>query len=397
MNRPMPTDRADHAVAPYPQDPLRYIDEPRELIGGNAVKLLPGGAQVFPAWLAAIGAAIERISLEMYIFSADTIGRKVAAALVAAVGRGVLVNVMYDFVGCRDTPASFFQELRDKGVHVIAYHKYRFWRPRFWTLVRRNHRKTLVVDGKLGFTGGLNISDEWAPRAEGGGGWHDAVVQVEGPAVARMEEVFLQTWNRRARKRARIKSTLLLKPANAGQTRLAVISNKELLDRFAIRRSALQALRESRERVLLANPYFVPDQGVLRALANAAGRGVTVSVVLPARSDVRLLDIAGRHVFGPLLAAGVRIFQTADVLHTKALAVDRVFASIGSYNFDHRSLAYNLEMVVNVIDEAYNADVVGMLSDEITKAAELTLEMFQRRSWLTRLIERLAYSLRNWM
>lgn len=385
------------AAAGAALDPAQYVSEPRWLIAGNAVKILNGGAEVFPAWLAAIESARERISLEMYIFSDDLIGRRFAAALLAAVRRGVRVNMMYDFVGCRVTPAAFFHELRAGGVHTVAYHRYRFWRPRFWQLVRRNHRKTLVVDGRIAFTGGVNISDEWMAKADGGGGWADAAVQVEGPAVATLEAIFLRTWNRRARKRARIDPATLSRPGSAGETRLAVIWNRELRDRFIIRRAALHAINASRERIYVANPYFVPDRGILSALCRAAGRGVAVRIVLPSRSDARLLDIASRATFGRLLAAGARIWETLDLIHTKALAVDRPFASIGSYNFDHRSLAYNLEVVVNALDERCNGDVVAMLDREMGLGVELKAEAFAHRPFLTRLLERLAYGLRHWL
>src|SRR4051794_27249219 len=207
----------------FPSGLLRYVEDPRELIRGNAVHLLRNGAETFPAWLEAIESARERVSLEMYIFHDDAIGQKFSAALIGAAGRGVQVRVLYDFVGCRDTPASFFQRMREGGVHTIAYHKYRFWRPRFWTLVRRNHRKTLVCDGRIAFTGGLNIANDWVCLADGGGDWHDAVIQVEGPAVPVIEGIFLRTWNRRARKRARLDPAALQRPEAAGPIRLAVI------------------------------------------------------------------------------------------------------------------------------------------------------------------------------
>jgi cardiolipin synthase len=376
---------------------LRYVEDTRELIAGNAVRLLRNGVETFPAWLEAIAAARERISLEMYIFSDDAIGRKFADALIAAAGRGVYVRVLYDFVGCRDTPAAFFQRMRAGGVHTIAYHKYRFWRPRFWTLIRRNHRKTLVCDGRVAFTGGLNIANDWVSLADGGGDWHDAVIQVEGPAVPAIEGTFLRTWNRRARKRARLDPATLSRPGRAGDTRLVVVSNTELRDRFVIRRAALHAICESRGRIILANPYFVPDRGILRALQRAARQGVDVRLLVPMHSDSRLLDLASRAAFGSLLAAGVRIWRSRAVIHTKVLAIDDVFVSIGSYNFDHRSLAYNLEVVVNVLDRPYNADAVAMLEGDIATSLELTLETFRRRSLFERLLERLAHSLRHWL
>src|SRR5262245_32836104 len=180
-----------------------YIDDPRELIAGNAVTLLRNGREAFPAWLAAIAAAQKRVSLEMYIFSDDTIGRRFAEALGAAVARGVEVRLLYDFVGCRDTPAAFFDRLPAAGVPTIAYHRPKFGYRRFATLWRRNHRKVLVCDGRVAFVGGINISNEWLDASEGGGGWRDAAVRIEGPAARELEAGFLALWNRRARKRAR--------------------------------------------------------------------------------------------------------------------------------------------------------------------------------------------------
>jgi cardiolipin synthase len=382
---------------PATSAPVRYIEDPHELLGGHAVKLLRNGVETFPAWLEAIEAARTRVSLEMYIFADDAIGRQFADALIRAARRGVEVRLLYDFVGCRDTPAEFFERMRAQGVHVIVYHRYRFWRPRFWALLRRNHRKTLVCDGRIAFAGGLNIANDWVSLADGGGDWHDAVVQIEGPAVARIEAIFLRTWNRRAKKWARLDPARVAPPAAAGGTALVVISNSEMRDRFAIRRAALHAIRESRRRVVLANPYFVPDRGVLRALQRAAGRGVDVRLLLPMESDSTVLDLAARAVFGPLLAAGVRIWQSRAVVHTKVLSVDDVFVSIGSYNFDHRSLAYNLEMVVNAVDTRASADVIAMLESDMEASEELTQEGFAQRPLLVRLLERIAYAFRKWL
>ncbi len=375
----------------------RYAEDPRLLIPGHAVRLLRNGAQAFPVWLEAIDQARHRISMEMYIFSDDVIGRRFAEALARAAQRGVKVRLLYDFVGCRETPAAFFQRMRGFGVHVVGYHKYRFWRPRLWALIRRNHRKTLVCDGQLAFTGGINISDEWMSKAEGGGGWLDAAIQVRGPAVARIEATFLRLWNRRAPKRMRLDPATLPRPEPAGSVPLAVIQNRERHDRFAIRRAALHAIRESRTRMFLANPYFVPDRGVLRALLLAARRGVDVRLLVPLASDARLLDFATRAIFPPLLAAGARIFRSPVVTHTKALMVDDAFVSIGSYNFDHRSLAYNLELVVNVVDPTCATEVGTMLISDMAASQEVKADTFARRGWLGRLVERIAYGLRRWL
>ena len=375
----------------------RYIEDAETLVAGNDVRLLRNGREAFPAWLAAIEAARARVSLEMYIFSDDAIGRRFAAALLAAVKRGVAVRLLYDYVGCRETPSAFFDGLRAGGVHTIAYHRPRFGQRRFWKLWRRNHRKTLVCDGLVGFTGGLNISDEWLEAEAGGGGWHDAAVRLEGPVVAALEATFLATWNRRARKRARLAPEALAKPATAGAAGVAVVINSELRDRFVIRRTGLHAAREGRTRIVLANPYFVPDRGILRALENGVARGLDVRLLVPRVSDSRIVDLAARAVFEPLLRAGVRIWRSPAFVHTKLLAVDDQFVSIGSYNLDHRSLAYNLELVVNIVDGPCNAAAVAMLEEDMDASTELTLAAFARRSWFVRLLERMAYAVRRWL
>ncbi len=378
-------------------DLIRYVEDPRELVPGNAVRLLRNGAEAFPAWLAAIDRARGRVSLEMYIFRDDRIGDRFADALCRAARRGLTVRLLYDFIGCRHTSAEFFARLRRAGVRTIVYHAYRFWRPRFWALFRRNHRKTLVCDGEVAFTGGLNIADEWLAETEGGGGWHDAAVEVRGPAVALIEAAFLRTWNRRAKRTYRLDPAALPPPPPTGDAPLSVVSNTELLDRFAIRRAALHALRESRTRAYLANPYFVPDRGVLRALWSAARRGVDVRLLVPARSDSRVLDYAARATFSGLLRAGVRLFQHRAVVHTKALVVDDDFVSLGSYNLDHRSLAYNLELVVNALDHRTNTATARMLLVDMAGGEEIDATAFGKRSLVRRFLERLAYSLRVWL
>lgn len=375
----------------------RYIEEPETLIAGNDVRLLRHGREAFPTWLTAIEAAQKRVSLEMYIFSDDKIGRRFSAALIAAATRGVQVRVLYDFVGCRDTPASFFQAMRAAGVHTIAYHRYRFWRPRLWTLWRRNHRKTLVCDGTVAFTGGLNISDQWLDKAQGGGGWHDASVRIEGPAVAAIEATFLTTWNPRARKRARLAPEGLGKLPPAGDTRLCVVTNSELRDRFSIRRAGLHAARDATVRLILANPYFVPDRGILQALKTAVARGLDVRLLVPRASDSWIVDLASRAVLEPLLRAGVRIWRSPEFVHTKMLVLDDTFVSIGSYNLDQRSLAYNLEMVVNIIDERCTREAASFLEEDMAASNELSLAAYTRRPWYIRVLERCAYALRRWL
>jgi cardiolipin synthase len=376
---------------------LAYIDDLDDLTTGNAVRLLRNGAEAFPAWLNAIDAARTRVSMEMYIFDDDRIGRRFADALCCAARRGVSVRLLYDFIGCRRDSPEFFANMRQAGVHTIAYHPYRLWRPRFWSLIRRNHRKTLVCDGQIAFAGGINVADAWLETSDYGGIWHDVAVEVKGPAVQIIEQTFLRTWNWRAKRRFRFKRSRVPFPAPAGDVALAVVANRELVDRFSIRRAALHAIRASRERAYLVSPYFMPDVGFINGLARAVARGVDVRVLVPVSSDSLLADLASRASFARLLKAGIRLFQHHPAAHSKALLVDREFVSIGSYNFDHRSLVYNLELVVNALDRECNEALAATLLEDMATGTEIRWEQFNRRPLLEQMLERLAYGLRHWL
>jgi len=302
---------------------LAYIEDLGDLSTGNAVRLLRNGAEAFPAWLDAIDAASTRISMEMYIFDDDRIGRRFADALCCAARRGISVRLLYDFIGCRHDSPGFFANMRRAGVYTMAYHPYHLWRPRFWTLIRRNHRKTLVCDGQIAFAGGINVADAWLAASDDGGGWHDVAVEVKGPAVQAIEQTFLRTWNWRAKRRFRFKRRRVHCPAPAGNVALAVVANRELVDRFSIRRAALHAIRASRERAYLVSPYFMPDVGFINGLARAVARGVDVRVLVPVSSDSLLADLASRASFARLLKAGHQGVTLSDTdLRSIALWLD---------------------------------------------------------------------------
>jgi cardiolipin synthase A/B len=374
-----------------------YWDDRQAVSAGNAVTLHRNGQEAFPAWIGAINGAKQRVSMEMYIFASDRIGQQFSDALKNAARRGVDVRLLYDFVGCRDTSPAFFSEMRAAGVHTIVYHAHRFWRPNFWRLFRRNHRKTLVVDGHTAFTGGINIADEWVSGQDGGGDWRDAAVEVQGPAAKDIEAAFLQTWNKRSKKRFRLDPKTLPKPAVAGSVPVTVVANTELRERFAIRRAALFAIKASREHIWICNPYFVPDRGILHALAAASARGVDVAVMLPLQSDSLVLDYAARASFSYLLKRGVKIFQHMRVVHSKLLIVDSTFVSIGSYNIDHRSLAYNLELVANIADPTFGNQTRALFEIESKECKIADLEQVLNRGPLDRLLEHICHAFRSWL
>jgi cardiolipin synthase A/B len=395
--RDPPAERAQQDPTPgrRPISIERYIDAPEQLVAGNRIALQRNGSQAFPAWLSAIDGAKHRISMEMYIFAGDATGQRFADALIAACKRGVVVRLLYDHVGCRDTNPSFFERLRQAGVRVSVYHRIRTWRPHFWRLFRRNHRKTIVVDGTIAFVGGLNLADEWAPQSQNGGDWIDLAVAVQGPAVGNIEAAFAKTWNHRNKKRYRL--DLGTAPKRAGDTPIAVLANGEFHDRFTIRRGVIHAVQSAENRIWIANGYFMPDRGILRALRKAALGGIDVRILIAKHTDSRVVDLAVRSHLSPLLRDGVKIFMHPTFVHSKAMLVDDGFVSIGTYNMDHRSLSYNLEMVLNTLDVDLAKALAETLTEDIKAAEPLNPVAFANRSILDRILERLAFLLRKWL
>lgn len=322
------------------------------MIGGNRVSLLHDGEQCFPAMLEAIEGAGHEILLEMYWFGSDRTGWRFADALIRKARDGVNVRVIYDAVGSWESSEDLFDALRAAGCQVHEFHPIAPWRQRFnlGVVNHRDHRKMLVVDGRIGFTGGVNIGDPWAPPADGGQGWRDDMIRVEGPAVEPMRELFRQTW------------AVLESPASLpqepppriegpGETPVRVLANHYLGERRAIREVYLERIERARERIFLTNSYFVPDRAVRRALGRAAERGVDVCVLLPGESDLPMVQLASRYAYGGLLRRGVALHEwQGAVLHAKSAVIDGRWCAVGSYNLDWRSWRFNLELIVTVED-----------------------------------------------
>ncbi len=376
---------------------LSYALQPRTLLPGNRITLLRGGAETYPAMLDTIARAEREILFETYIYHSDGTGRRFGEALAGRARAGVTVRLLLDGVGSYDVDTAFLRELAAAGVILSTF------KPFAWKhglgLNRRDHRKIVVVDGKVGFTGGLNIGDEYAPVEEGGGGWHDMHARIEGPAVGELARLFRRTW---------LASGGVLYPQTVEPAAESVVSensafaiavgNEELRRRATIRRFYLHAMRRARESIQIANAYFIPDRGIRRVMTNAVRRGVAVTVIVPARSDLRAVQLAGHHVFARLLKAGVRIFEWPDrMMHAKVACVDGVWATIGSYNLDARSLFHNLECVLCIVDRAFGAGLRAQLEHDQTVAREVVLDTWRQRPWWRRVAEWVCYQFRHWL
>ena len=375
---------------------------PRGFAGGNHLRLLRTGGEYFPALLEAIDQARHEVHLETYIFADDDTGRRVVAALTRAARRGVAVRVLVDGFGARGFEDGLGATLTADGVEVLTYRpevgRFSFRRHR----LRRLHRKLAVIDGEIGFAGGINVIDDFdasiAPR-------FDFAVRIEGPLVARLHLAVRHVWRlvRWARLGRRPPPPLHLppplRPATAGAMQAALLLRDNLAHRHDIEYAYLDAIRGARDEILIANAYFLPGRRFRKTLLLAAQRGVKVSLLLQGRSDHRLFHYATQALYDRMLAAGVRVYEYDRAeLHAKVAVIDEDWATVGSSNIDPFSLLLAREANVVVRDVAFAAELRASLGGLLTGAArEVRVEDQRQRPWKARLASWFAYSLLRFM
>jgi cardiolipin synthase len=365
-------------------------------VPGNRVVLLHDGEQCLAAMRDLVASAEREILLEMYWFESDQTGRGFAQALAERARSGVRVCVTYDAFGSFEADRSMFDQMRTAGCGVYEYNPVRLWRPRFgltgWQ--RRNHRKMLVVDGRVGMTGGVNLTNAWAPVSEGGHGYRDDMVRIEGPAVSSMREVFLRTYLGAYGAEARRDRSL--PPDASGTSTVAVISNHRRSFRRAIEDTYLERIRRAREHIYITNSYFLPRRAVRRALADAVRRGVRVRVLVPGDSDVPAVTHATRYLYDWLLEQGIEMHEwSGSVLHSKTAVVDDDWCTVGTYNFDHRSWEWNLELNVAIEDANVARDLASHMQRDYAHARRVRLDDRTFRPLGDRMLETLFYRMRR--
>lgn len=394
MIRPSPT-LAESSAVPAQVDSAPFAEVE---IGPDTVALLKDGAQAYPAMLEAIAAARSTICLETYILQEDHTGNRFAAALAERARAGVEVNLMYDHWGSSVSDA-FLDRLHQAGVRTLSFRPFRLHGRLGRALAhfrRRNHRKALVVDGVVGFTGGLNISDDYASIDDGGYGWRDTHVRLHGPAAAELERMFLETWRRN--RGAPLSPDRYRRPPSPTGGKVRIVGNELHAGRKDIRRAYVKAISHAQRRVYLTHAYFLPPARVLRALQRAARRGVEVAVILAATTDVKLVLLAARGLYDKLLRSGVRVYEwKGRVLHAKTAVVDGRWATIGSANLDALSLRVNLEVNAVIEDERFAESVEAMFRQDLEQCEAITLERWRERPLAEQIASWLAYQLRNWL
>ncbi len=360
-----------------------------QIVEGNKVDTLLNGDQIFPAMLAAIRSAEKTITFETYIYWSGTIGQEFVDALAERARAGIRVHVLLDWVGSIKMEASLLDAMKRGGVEVERFHE-PHW-SNWGQLNNRTHRKLLVIDGRVGFTGGVGIADHWRGQARNADEWRDTHFRVEGPVVAQMQSVFLDNWMRVTGKVLHGESYFpALNPA--GPLAAQMFSSSPSGGSESMQLMYLLSITAARKTIDLANSYFVPDAMTVKSLIDAARRGVKVRVLTPSdHIDSEVVRKASRGSWGPMLEAGIQIAEYQPTMfHVKGLVVDGVFSSVGSTNFDNRSFRLNDEANLNVLNAEFGLAQQQVFEADWSNARGISLEQWQKRPLMERLQERLA-------
>jgi cardiolipin synthase len=349
-----------------------------EFVGGNTVETLVNGDQFFPAMLRAIRGAQRTITLESYIWSSGEISDQFIAALSERARAGIKIHIMVDGWGTLKFRRRDRQRLRQAGVELYVYGR-RHWFEIKPDINHHTHRKLLIIDGRIGFTGGMCIDDCWQGNADTAKVWRETQVQVTGPVVRQMQATFATNW-------LQTTTTLLLGDEyfptvpGSGDSRAHCYKSGPGEAAQVARLGYLFAVASARRTIDIAHAYFVPDDLAVAMLLEARERGVRVRVIVPAINDSRFGRAASRSRWGRLLAAGVEFYRyTAAMYHPKTMVIDETLLTIGSANFDNRSFSLNDEVVLDVLDAKVAARFTDIFADDLKRSERITLEAFRSR------------------
>jgi cardiolipin synthase len=379
-----------------------------DLYRGNTARLLVDGPDTFAAMLQAIGQARSRVLVESYIFEDSGVAADIAALLVRKAAAGVSVALVYDSLGSYGTEPAFFDGMAAGGVMLCPFNPLSpLQRLGAWGINHRDHRKLLVVDDEVAFTGGINISRVYSSGSIGSRrarqadplkeGWRDTHIALRGPVVRAIAASFGRTWQSQ-----HCVGSLGAAPAAAiaapGERVVKVLASNPDQAGNPIYRSLLSAIDASRRSVHLTMAYFAPGADMVQALCDAAGRGVDVVLLLPGRSDSQLMLQAGRANYTQLLAAGVRVFELQRaLLHAKTAVIDGVYSTVGSSNMDWRSFADNSELNVVVLGDDFGQEMEAMFQRDLAAAQAIDAAVWQQRGWRARAMQQLGRWVERWL
>jgi cardiolipin synthase len=364
------------------------------IVGGNAVELLLNGEQIFPSLMDAVRSAQRTITYAQYYYEDGPVARDLAEALAERCRAGVGVNVLLDAFGSLYVPSKYLDLMRVSGCHVTWFRplgQYVFRRYH-----KRNHRRILVIDGRVGFTGGAGVSRKWMGNGRTEGHWRDTDVRVEGPVVEYLQAAFAENW---------LEATGIVLGGEAyfprpieprGKIHAQVARSSPAGGSAAMYTTLLLALSAARRSVLVTNPYFVLDETMQDAVIRTVQRGVRVVVLVPAVIDHNIVRQASRARFGDLLKAGVEIYEYMPaLLHAKTMVIDGVWATIGSTNLDNLSFSFNDELNLIVYDRDFARRLVQVFEEDLAASRRVTFESWKKRGLGSKLLEVLALPIRD--
>ncbi|HEX6321198.1 MAG TPA: phospholipase D-like domain-containing protein [Burkholderiales bacterium] len=355
------------------------------LLAGNRVQALLNGGEAFPAMLEAIREARHTITFETYVFWSGSIGEAFAEALSERARAGIKVHVLLDWIGGQLEDAQL-ERMRRDGIEIRRYNA-----PSWFNLHRlnnRTHRKLMVVDGKIGFTGGIGIADQWRGHAQDPQHWRDTHFRLEGPAVAQMQSAFVDNWMQTTGEVLHGEGFLPPLPA-AGASVAQVFTSSPGGGAESMQLMYLLSIAAAAESIRISASYFVPDNVAVRALVAALERGVRVTIIVPGPyMDMGIVRRASRAEWGPLLEAGAVIHEYQPTMyHAKVVIVDAQWVSVGSTNFDNRSFSINDEANLNVYDAAFARRQVEVFERDLERSRRVTLEEWRSRPWLDKALD----------
>ncbi len=375
------------------------------LTKGNNVTLLTDGQAAYAAMFKAIQNAKDNINFETFIIEDDEVGRKFVDLLLQKQVEGVQVNLIYDSLGSYGTPTAFFQRLRDRGSQVVEFNPINPFKAHgHWLLAHPDHRKILIIDGKVAIAGGINISSVYSSKLSGKREvkgaplpWRDTDVQIEGPAVVEFQKLFFDTWQKQEGPKLSERDYFPdLKDEGSALVRV-VGSTTGQSNRitFIVYVSAITFAEHS---VHLTNAYFIPDDQILDALTDAAKRGVDVKIILPSTSDSSLALYAAQYNYSELLKSGVKLFERRNaLLHAKTAVIDGVWSTVGSTNLDFWSLLSDDEVNAVILSHEFATEMERMFAKDLAESDQIQWEEWKKRPLFPRIREWFAHLFSHWM
>jgi cardiolipin synthase len=354
------------------------------IVPGNRVELALNGDGTFPRLWADLRGARRSITIQNYYAEQGRVADTLGAILAERARAGVAVYFVYDAFGS-NLPDAYLHELRTAGVRVVPLRPLRF--KNLWVVQNRSHVRGIVVDGRLGWTGGFGIADKWLGNGLRPGEWRETNVRFEGPAVRQLEAAFVAAWTEATGEL--LTGRMSLDMYDEGVARAGVLYTAPTLGSTPAERYLALSIGGARQRLYVTNAYFAPDDNFVSLLTRAAERGVDVRILVGGpKTDVRAARLAAHGRYERPLRAGVRLYEyQPSTLHAKTFVVDGIWASVGTMNFDNRSLALNDESILMVLDSAAGRRMEAVFRDDLAHSAEINLEVFRRRPWFRRVAE----------